>query len=178
MPFALLPSLLSLIIIHLPPTTLSCDVLSLSVSLPLSPFLSLSLTYSTSFSSSHIQHTAFALSLSPLLPRFPSAYFIPIPRLSLPLPLPRSIVGTRTRSSPVGKKDKRSSRSKEKGRNSRGWVGSSKRKRKRKKKKRRKKEKEVRENRIGHSPFGIIRDVRPCDESHWKPGWQREQRCS
>lgn len=83
MPFALLPSLLSLIIIHLPPATLSCDVLSLSVSLP--PIsLSLSLTYSTSFSSSsHIQHTAFALSLSLLLPRFPSAYFIPIPRLSL-----------------------------------------------------------------------------------------------
>lgn len=43
MPFALLPSLLSLIIIHLPPATLSCDVLSLSVSLP--PIsLSLSLT--------------------------------------------------------------------------------------------------------------------------------------
>lgn len=169
MPFALLPSLLSLIIIHLPPATLSCDVLSLSVSLP--P-ISLSLTYSTSFSSSsHIQHTAFALSLSLLLPRFPSAYFIPIPRLSLSLSIYTyiyiSLSFERVRSSPVGK-DKRTSR---KGRRARklGWVWSGKRK---------ERKKEKRENRMGHSPFGIVRDVRPCDESHWKPGWQREQRCS
>lgn len=106
-PFALLPSLLSLIIVHLPPTTLSCDVLSLSVSLPPTPSPSLSLTpppsrtYNTQHSHSLFLFFCLDFRLHTLFP-FPVS-------LSFSLSIYIFLSFERVRSSPVGK-DKRTSR--------------------------------------------------------------------
>lgn len=181
MPFALLPSLLSLIIIHLPPTTLSCDVLSLCLSLshPLPPSLSLS----------HLLHLLLLLAHTTHSIRTLSFASISVCILYSHSPLSLSLSFHRWNAYSFfsrGKEGQAQLEEREVGRKKVGsleaWVGSRARgkdaKEKKEKEKRRKKEKEERENRIGHSPFGIIGDVRPCDESHWKPGWQREQRCS
>lgn len=147
MPFALLPSLLSLIIIHLPPTTLSCDVLSLCLSLshPLPLSLSLTLTPPPSpprtYNTQH-SHSLFCLDfrLHTLFP-FPSLSLSLVPSLERVLVL---LPWERRTSAARGKGGR-----KEKGRKSRslGWVESKGKRRKRKKGKRKEEKKRKRRER-------------------------------